>query len=788
MKWLNEYAAVPISAEEYTRKMIMSGTAVEGVETTGEQFDGVVVGKITSIRKHEDSDHLLVCQVDVGRETVQIVTGAPNVSEGQYVPVALDGARLPGGIIKSGMLRGVKSEGMLCSGAELDIPEGLYPHCGEAGILIFQEEYPLGIDVKQVFGLGDQVVDFEILANRPDCLSVWGIARETAAALETHFVMPIIEVEDGEGRFEDFASVQVTDDHLCPRYCARVVKNVRIGPSPMWMREYLYGAGVRPINNIVDITNFVMLETGHPMHAFDLDKVRDRSIIVRRARPGEELTTLDGKHHHLTPDMLVIADKHNATGLAGIMGGEDSEITGETRELLFECAAFDRTNTRLTARALGIRTESSGRFERGVCPATVREALERACMLVNMLDCGDIVPGVYDHYPNPAPERVIDVNVRRIAERVAVDIPGEAMQDILERLFFDVTLDGDTLRVAVPPYRVDIETEADISEEVLRLYGYDAIPSTLMRGETMPGGRSSRQKLFDVARTSMAARGYFEITTYSFVSPKWLNSIALPAGDARLDPLTILNPLGEDTGVMRTSLLPSMLDTVALNINRGNAAGKLFELAPEFMKRAEELPDERWVLQLGVYGPDVDFYSIKEDVCSLLAAYGIEAEARAGGDPYYHPGRKAELYADGVLLGDLGEVHPDVAGNFGIERRVYAARLHMRAIEAAQKPLGAVVPLPKYPPNTRDLALQMREEVEVGPLMALMKQKGGDILEEIHLFDIYRGAQLGEGMKSAAFALTFRSPDRTLAEAEVAEQTELILTACAAEYGAVLRK
>ena len=789
MRWLNEYASVDIMPEQYAEKMIMSGTGVEGYEVTGESFSGVYVGKITEIRDHENSDHLKICMVDVGDEILQIVTGAPNAAAGQYVAVARAGAVLPGGEIKSGELRGVLSQGMLCSGPELEIPEGLYPHCGDAGILVFQEEQPLGADVKSVFGLGDTVVDFEILANRPDCLSVWGIARETAAALDVHCVMPEIAVETvGGGTISDYARVDVRDDLLCPRYCARVIRNVRIGRSPEWMREYLYGAGVRPINNIVDITNFVMLETGHPMHAFDLSKVRDRAIVVRRAFDGEALTTLDGKAHVLTPDMLVIADNERATGLAGIMGGEESEITGDTAEVLFECAAFDRTNTRLTARALGIRTESSGRFERGVCPATALEAIERACMLVNMLSCGDVVPGVIDHYPNPAEERTVTASVQYIAARIGVQISGEVMQDILERLFFDVTLDGDLLICRVPRYRSDVETAADISEEVLRLYGYDAIPSTLMRGETMAGGRSDNEKRNDRIRAAMVGLGFYEAMNYSFVSRRSIEQILLPCGDARLDPVVIANPLGEDTGVMRTTLLPSMLNTLSVNRNHGIPSAKLFELAPVFVKRDGALPDERLTLCAGMYGDGCDFYALRDAVVPLMSGFGIDAALTQGGGAYFHPGRKAAISADGVMICELGEIHPDVAESFGLSGRVYVALIDVGALAAAATEMAEITPLPKYPAVARDLAFVMDELTPIGPYMRDMKRAAGSILESVEVFDMYRGAQLGEGKKSVAFALRFRSPDGTLTDEVVSASIDKILKLCDDVYGAGLRK
>ncbi|MBQ8087217.1 MAG: phenylalanine--tRNA ligase subunit beta, partial [Clostridia bacterium] len=488
MKWLKEYVDIDISSEEYVKQMIMTGTAVEGIESTGAQFDKVVVGYVVSCVDHPNSDHLHICMVDVGQgEPIQIVCGAPNVHAGMRVAAALDGAHLPGGKIKKSKMRGEISNGMLCSGPELDVPAGLYPHIGDEGILEITEDVAPGTDVKEIFGLGDDIIDFEILANRPDCLSVWGLARESSAVLNRHFIMPEIEVEaNGKGCFEDYATVKVLDDEACRRYCARVVTNVKIGPSPKWMREYLYGAGVRPINNIVDITNFVMLETGQPMHAFDLSKVRDQTIVVRKAYPGEKLVTLDGKEHLLDETMLVIADHERATGLAGIMGGEESEIVSDTASVLFESAAFERANNRVTARKLGMRTEASGRFEKGVNPDGSLEALERACMLVNMLECGDVVPGVFDHNPNPVVPKTIEASVERICRRNGVEVSGEDMEEILNRLFIDTNLCDGVLTCDIPTFRQDMDSDADIAEEVLRMYGYDHIPSTLMNAVTMP--------------------------------------------------------------------------------------------------------------------------------------------------------------------------------------------------------------------------------------------------------------------------------------------------------------
>ena len=792
MKWLKDYVDIDMSCQEYGRLMVMSGTGVEGVEDLSEAFDKVVAARVLTCQDHPDSDHLHVCTVDAGQQApLQIVCGAPNVAAGQLVPVALAGARLPGGVkIKKGKIRGVESCGMICSGPELDIPQGLYPHVGEAGILVFQEDYAPGTDVREIFGLDDQVVDFEILANRPDCLSIWGLARETSAVLDKHCLMPEIQVEeDGKGLFEVYACVKVLDDVLCPRYCARVIENVKIGPSPKWMRAYLHAAGVRPINNIVDITNYVMLETGHPMHAFDLDKVRDHKIVVRRAHPGEQLKTLDGKDHLLNSDMLVIADAENATGLAGIMGGEESEILMDTRVVLFECAVFERTNSRLTARALGIRTEASGRFEKGVCVEDTLEALERACMLVNMLGCGQVVPGVFDHYPNPRKPRRIEASVSRINRLISTSLTGEQMEDLLNRLYIDTTCEGDALTSEPPAWRSDIEMEADLAEEILRLYGYQHIPSTLMNGVTMAGRRSDNQLFSDRVKGALVGMGWFEAVNFSFISPKWLKKLNLPQGDSRLSPVTLRNPLGEDTSVMRTSLVPSMLSTLSLNISRGNAQAALFEMGPAFFPtQAGELPEERRTLCLGLYGEKADFYRLKDACACLLAALGIEAEAVPGGDGYYHPGRKALLLEGGESLGQLGEIHPDVADAFELGgRRVYVAELTIAALMAHEKPIPPVRALPKFPAVSRDLALVMAEAVCVGPVMQAIYRAAGRELESVSLFDIYRGAQLGPDKKSVAFALSFRAADRTLTEAEIGKAVDKVLAAVKKEFGAVLR-
>ncbi len=793
MKWLKEYVKVYMPANEYARRMIMTGTAVEGVENTA-KFTKVVVGYVKTCVEHPNSDHLHICTVDVGGENdLQIVCGAPNVKAGAYVCCALEGANLPGGVtIKHGSIRGVESFGMLCSGPELDVPDYLYPHCGDEGIILLNETYITGTDVCEVFGLGDDVIDYEILANRPDCLSVWGVARESAAVLGESFAMPEIKFsENGEGKFSDYATVRVEDDELCPRYCARVIKNVKIEKSPKWMREYLHAAGVRSINNIVDITNFVMLETGHPMHAFDLSKVRKQTIVVRRAHSGETLTTLDKKTHSLTPDMLVIADDECATGLAGIMGGEESEIVSDTSAVLFECAAFERGNNRITARTLGIRTESSARFEKGVCADTCMTALDRACSLVEMLGCGDIVPEAFDNYPNPKEKREIIADCNKIRKLTGVDIPSDEIVKILESLNISIERNGDALVCRAPEYRQDIESDADLAEEALRLYGYEHIPSTLMNGVTMAGGRNEKQAFSTQIKRSLVGLGFFECQNFSFVSPKWAQKLRLKVDDMRLAPIVIRNPLGEDTSVMRTTLVPSMLSTLALNMSRAATEARLMEIAPIYLPALEEgeLPRENPMLSLGMYSVNADFFEMKRVIMCLCERYGVKPTVEAGGDEYLHPGRKAVLTARGgrVKLGQFGEVHPDVAEAFDMPQRAYIAEIDITELKKCAVETAAVKPLPKYPSVSRDIALVVDESVPAGALMACVEKAAGRLCEEVRMFDIYRGERLGENKKSLAFSVTLRSPDHTLTEAEINSATDKILASAQKSYSAVLR-
>ncbi len=791
MQWIKEYADVPVDAMTYQNRMIWTGTAVEGVEALGEDIEKVVVGRVLTVDKVEGSDHLHVCTVDAGQGApLQIVCGAPNVAPGLLVPVALEGARLPGGVkIKKGKLRGVMSEGMLCSATELNVARELYPSVGDAGLLIFQEEYAPGTDVKTIFGLDDTVIDFEILANRPDCLCALGVARETAVALGTGFKKPEVIVQESDGSIQDFVKVTVEDTDFCPRYVARVVKNVRVGPSPLWLRKYLYGAGMRSINNVVDITNFVMLETGHPMHAFDLTKVRGGEIIVRKARTGETLTTLDGKERALTGIELLICDGEGPTGVAGIMGGEESEITENTKALMFECAAFDRTGTRLSARSLGMRTEASGRFEKGVSPKTALEAMQRACQLINLLNAGDVVPGVIDVYPNPLKPQVIHASLKRIAKRTGVDIPPQAMVDILKSLHFEVAVNGDEIDVTVPDFRQDVEGEADLSEEVLRIYGYEFIPATRLRGEATPGGRSDAMRFRDALGLRLNGMGLSEIMNFSFISQKAVEKLNLPAQDLRNKPLMLLNPLGEDTRIMRPSLAPGMLQTLALNMNRGNEKAWLYEIAAVFdgnNPTEEKLPAETPTLCIGMYG-GADFYTLRGVVQALIACFGIQAEIMPGGESYHHPGRCAKLIAGGKVLAVLGEVHPDTMEKFDMPARGLIAEMDLSLLRSLAVPMGDVKPLPRYPAVSRDLALVMADGQPVGPVMAAMEKAAGALLEECRMFDVYRGAQLGQGKKSVAFSLSFRAADHTLTEAEITAAMEKVLKACADEFGAVIR-
>ena len=791
MNWIKKYADIPVSAEEYESRMIMTGTGVEGTEYMGSHLEKVVVGRVLTCVPHPDSDHLHVCTVDAGEaEPLQIVCGAPNVKEGILVPVAKIGAELAGGTIKKGKLRGVESFGMLCSGPEIGVPTELYPSVGDAGLLIFNEEYLPGTPVAGIFGLDDTVVDFEILANRPDCLCTWGIARETAAAMGTELKLPEITVKEADGDIAEYAKVDVTDFELCPRYAAKIVKNVRVAPSPAWMRAYLHAAGMRSINNIVDITNFVMLETGHPMHAFDLSKVQNGHIIVRKAEKGETITTLDGKHHDLPAGALLICDENGPTGLAGIMGGEESEITEGTKTILFECASFDRTCIRLTSRAMGIRTESSGRFERGVSPATVMDALLRACQMVNELDAGDIVPGCIDLYPSPIRPAQLTVSCKRISHRAGVDVAPEKMKSILEKLLFNVTLNGDEMHVTAPLFRQDIEQEADICEEVLRYAGYDLIPSTRLRGETPMGGKNASLRSHDRVQEYLTGNGFYETMTFSFISHRSIELLNLDEQDPRLNCVVVRNPLGEDTQYMRTTLLPGLLKTVSTNLNGGNEDGRIYELGDVFdgkTKTDEGLPVQTGLLALACWGRGADFYALRTIAEGLIAREGLRAEILPSSEKYLHPGRQAKLMLGDQVLATVGELHPDTARNFDISSRVYIAEIDLPMLFAASEPMSTVKSIARFPAVSRDIALVMEDGQPVGPVMTAIEKACGRLIESIRMFDVFRGAQVGEGKKSVAFSLQFRAEDHTLTEDEINGLMNKALKVSSEKFGAELR-
>ena len=793
LSWLKKYVKIDIPVDEFVRRMIMSGTAVEGYEDCGAEVKNVVVGRLTEIVPHPNSDHLSICQVDVGQDApIQIVTGADNMSVGDYVPVALHDSYLPGGVhIKKGKLRGEPSNGMMCSGEELGVPADVYPSNTEHGLLILKGEPTPGTDIKPVLGLDDTVIDFDILANRPDCLSVLGLAHEAVVAAGNPVVEPNYEYATHGGSIDDEVRVRVDDPDLCKRYCAAVIKDIKIEPSPLWMRQALHKAGVRPINNIVDITNFVMIEMGQPMHAFNLDAVRGRQIIVRRAQENEEMMTLDSKDRKLTSNMLVIADAEGATGLAGIMGGEESEITDSTQVVMFESACFDGANIRQSGRSLGMRTEAQGHFERGVNVRLCKKALQRALALVDELGAGKVVDGIIDIYPNEEPAPVVEADVKYVQTLMGIEVPADKMAEILEQLDIKTIVKGDKLICESPVWRQDIKVGADIAEEVLRIYGYDHIPSTLMKGETMGGHNSAHQLRDAKIRSLLCGMGAYEAVTYSFISPKWYDALRLPEGDPLRLSAKLLNPLGEDYSVMRTTLIPSMLSTLSTNINRGNAGAALYELGKQFLPKSlplEELPEERPALCIGLYGEKATFYTIKGMVEALLTRFGVKNVSwKRSGAPYLHPGRSAEVYAGEQLLGLLGEVHPDVAESFKFKCRAYVAELNLNVLDESQTSVGDAKGMPKFPAVQRDFAFVMKEEVPVGDVMRTMEKSAGALCEEVKLFDIYRGVPIAKGEKSVAVSITLRAADRTLGEEEITRVTDKIITNVSTEFNAQLR-
>ena len=790
-KWLNEefvdLSGVP--DREFVETMTIAGQKVETYERLDAELRNVVVGRVVSITRHTNSDHMWVCQIDVGAgEPVQIVTGAQNVHEGDLVPVAQHNSWLPGGVhITKGKLRGEVSNGMLCSLKELGLTLNDFPYAIEDGIWILQEDCKPGDDINTVIGNDDTVVDFEITNNRPDCYSILGLAREAAAAFNKPMRHHDPVVRGGAaGELSELLEVEVPAEDLCRRYTARMVRNVKIAPSPKWLRQRLRANGVRPINNIVDITNYVMLEYGQPMHAFDYRYVGSGKIVVRRSEPGEVLTTLDGNVRTLTPGMLVIADETKPIGLAGIMGGENSEIMDDTVDVVFESANFNGTSIRQTALALGMRTEASGKFEKNIDPLLTLPAVDRACELVELLGAGEVMDGVIDVLNDIPEPRTIELEPDRINALLGTDISEADMVEYLRRL--EIPVEGHEIRV--PSWRPDLVGMADIAEEVGRLFGYNNIPTTSFRGAATEGGYTEAMKLENRAGSLCRSLGYSEILTYSFVSPSIFDQIRLPEDSSLRNAMRIQNPLGEDSSIMRTVALPSMLAILARNNAYHNDAVKLYELAKVYLpKPGQILPDEPKHLVLGTYGEHEDFFKMKGEIEAFLRGMNVP-EARYTAekhDPTFHPGRCARVSVGGVDLGCFGQIHPLVARSYGIDGEIFAAELNFTALLSLQLPEKTYTPLPKYPAVTRDIAVVCDEAVTVAALSDCIRAAGGKLLRSVELFDIYRGKGIASGSKSAAFRLTLRADDRTLTDADSDGVVSAVLAALEKELNAKLR-
>ena len=785
MKWLNEFVHVDMPMRDFCEAMTMSGSKVEGYETEGAQINRIVVARVLQIDRHPDADKLVVCQLDVGADApVQIVTGATNLKVGDLVPACLDNSTLPDGRkIRKGKLRGVDSCGMMCSLGELGLTKHDFPYAIEDGIFVLQEDCRPGMDIRDAIGLNDTVVEFEITPNRPDCLSVIGLAREAAATFDQPLNLHQPVVRGGHGSASDLLKVTIEAPELCPIYSAKVVKNVRVKPSPRWMRERLRAMGVRPINNIVDITNYVMLEYGQPMHAFDLRFIQGAQIRVRRARDGETITTLDGVDRTLTGRQLVIADAEKPVAIAGVMGGEYSGIMDDTTTIVFESACFNGASIRTTARDQGMRTDASARYEKGLDPNNCLPALQRACELVELLDAGDVLDDVIlcdciDHKPTR-----IHFDAAWTNAFLGTDLSDAFMRRALEKL--DFRFEGDDL--IVPTYRGDVQHKADIAEEVARMYGYDRIPCTQIGGGAQ-GKYTEEQKFVNRISDTMLALGLSEIMTYSFISPKYYDKIRMPADHPLRRSLVIANPLGEDTSIMRTTALPSMLEILAKNHNNRNPEAKLFEIANEYIPRGEdELPEEKRVLIMGMYSDGMDFFHLKGIVEELLASLSVSNyDVTAVQEYAYHPGRCAELTIDGVRFGLFGELHPLTAQNYGFDGRIYTATLDIAALYAHANRYKIYHPLPKFPAVSRDLALLCDKSIPVQTLEKAIRRGVGSVLESVKLFDVYEGEQIPAGQKSVAFSLLLRSADHTLSEEEIGRVMNKIMKNLTAA-GAVLR-
>ena len=802
LSWIKAYVPeLDVTAQEFTDAMTLSGSKVEGFTKMDADLEKIVIGQIQKIERHPDADKLIICQVDIGEaEPIQIVTGAPNVKEGDKVPVVLDGGRVagghdgkmtPGGIkIKKGKLRGVESNGMMCSIEELGSTRDMYPEAPEYGIYIFPEDAKVGADAIGALGLHDVEFEFEITSNRVDCYSTLGLARETAATFHKEFKAPVVEVKGCGGDVNDYIKVEVQAEDLCSRYCARVVKNIRLAPSPEWMQRRLASVGIRPINNIVDITNYVMEEYGQPMHAYDLDTIADHKIVVRRAANDEKFVTLDGQERTLDENVLVICDGEKAVGMAGIMGGENSMITDDVKTMLFEAACFDGTNIRLSSKRVGLRTEASGKFEKGLDPNNAQAAIDRACQLIEELDAGDVVDGTVDVYPVKKEEVRIPFEPDRINALLGTDISKEQMLEYFKPI--ELAYDEKTNEIVAPTFRQDLFRTADLAEEVARFFGYDNIPTTLPRGEATTGKLPFYLRIESVARDIAEFCGFSQGMTYSFESPKVFDKLMLPEDAKERQAILISNPLGEDFSIMRTISLNGMLTSLATNYNRRNKNVRLYEMGNIYLPKSlplTELPDERMQFTLGMYG-DGDFFSMKGVVEEFLDKIGMhekEVYDPNAGKSFLHPGRQANIVYDGTVIGYMGEVHPTVAANYGIGDRAYVAVLDMPSIVEKATFDRKYEGIAKFPAVTRDISMVLPKEILVGQVEEIIVTRGGKILENYELFDIYEGSQIKEGFKSVAYSLSFRAKDHTLTDTEITSTMKKILDGLKA-LGAELRQ
>lgn len=802
LSWIKAYVPdLDVTAQEYTDAMTLSGTKVEGFEKMDADLDRIVVGQIDKIEKHPDADKLIICQVNIGTETIQIVTGAPNVKEGDKVPVVLDGGRVAGGHepgqrvaggikIKKGKLRGVPSNGMMCSIEELGSNRDMYPEAPEYGIYIFQKDVEVGSSAISALGLDDVVFEYEITSNRVDCYSVIGIAREAAATFRKEFHPPVVTPTGNDEDVNDYVKVTVKDQELCPRYTARVVKNIKIGPSPEWMQRRLASVGIRPINNLVDITNYVMEEYGQPMHAYDLDTIAGREIVVRRAEDGEKFVTLDGQEREMDSSVLMICDGEKSIGVAGIMGGENSMITDNVKTMLFEAACFNGTNIRKSAKKIGLRTDASGKFEKGLDPENAQAAIDRACQLVEEMGAGEVVGGMVDVYAEKREPSRVTFDAEKINALLGTDLTKEQMLGYLKLV--ELEYDETTNEIVAPTFRQDIYRLADVAEEVARFFGYDNIPTTLPSGEATTGKLSYKLRIEEVARNIAEFCGFSQGMSYSFESPKVFDKLLLPEDSKLRQAIEIRNPLGEDYSVMRTTSLNGMLTSLATNYNRRNKNVKLYELGNVYLPKAlplTELPDERMQFTLGMYG-EGDFFSMKgvvEEFFDKIGLHKKETYDPNAGKTFLHPGRQANIIYDGNVVGYLGEVHPDVADIYGIGERAYIAVIDMPEIVARATFDRKYEGIAKFPAVNRDISMVVPKNIMVGQIEEVIEKNGGAHLESYSLFDLYEGAQIKPGFKSVAYSITFRAKDRTLEESDISKAMDKILAGLEA-MGIELRK